>query len=564
MDRQSPAISFLLDEEILDEQTLAAVLEKQAKSGQNLINILKTEGLVNEEQLVRLIAVTNKIEFINLSPEMIEPMVSHMLSYDMVNKYNVIPVKKQANQLTVAMSSPLDLSVRDRIENKTGYKVTPVAATPAAIRNAIRYHFNVKNVTRQAIVSMRLKKEDGKADRYDEVEQEAIKADTPVTRLVASIINGAIDARASDIHLEPQQPDMRVRYRVDGMLRDAVTVPSTVQAEVISHIKITADMDISEQRVPQDGYMLINHNGREYDLRISSLPAVGGEKLVIRILDKNAERWSLDAVVTAPNDNREFKELVSNPYGILLLTGPTGCGKTTTLYSVLQLLNKPEKNIVTIEDPVEYRLEGITQVQVKPAAGMKFAPALRSILRQDPDIVLIGEIRDPETAEIAVSAAQTGHLVLSTLHTNDAAGAISRLHNLGVQPFLVASALLGTVAQRLIRLCCPKCKQAYKPTEKQLKCLFGKNRPDKDVTIYSAGGCKNCGQSGYYGRKSVYEILPVSPQIRQMIIDKSSDDVIKKQAVKEGMRTLHRAAADEVLAGNTTLEELMRVVDVRE
>ena len=562
MDRHDPMISYLIEEKILDQQTLTRLLEQQQRNGQSLINILKREGILNEEQLVRVIAATNKIEFVNLSAEMIDPMVSHMLSYEMVNQHNVIPIKKQENQLVVAMSSPLNLSVRDKIENKTGYKVIPVAATPGAIRSAIRYHFNVKNVTRQAIVSMRLEKEtDG---GYDEDEQESARAGTPVTKLVSSIINGAVDSRASDIHIEPQQGDMRVRYRVDGMLRDVISVPSSVQAEVVSHIKITAGMDISEQRLPQDGHMFVRHSGKDYDLRISSLPAVDGEKIVIRILDKNTERWSFDTIVTLPDDNRKFRELISNPYGMLLLTGPTGCGKTTTLYSVLQMLNEPHRNIVTIEDPVEYRLDGITQVQVKPVVGMTFAPALRSILRQDPDIILVGEIRDLETAEIAVSAALTGHLVLSTLHTNDAAGAISRLINLGVQPFLVASALLGAVAQRLMRLSCTECKQAYQPSQRELMCLFGKSCRDKNITLYRAGACNSCDQTGYHGRKSVYEILAISTEIKRMIIEGCSDDEIKKQAVKEGMRTLHKSSADEVLDGTTTLDELMRVVDVRE
>jgi len=564
MDVQEPAVAFLIEEGILDEKSLNDVLEQQRQGGQSLIGILKKSGLLSEEQLLRVIAAANKIEFINLSPEMIDPMVSHMLNYEMVNQHDVIPVKQQDNRLIVAMSSPLNLSVRDQIENKTGYKVVPVAATPAAIKAAIRYHFNVKNVTRQAIVSMRFEQEGATAAKYDEAEQGTLRADSPVTRLVASIINGAIDARASDIHIEPQELDMRVRYRVDGMLRDTITVPASVQAEVISHIKISSDMDISEKRVPQDGYMFVQHGDKGYDMRVSSLPAVGGEKIVIRILDKNAERWLLDTIVTSPDDNQKFRELLSNPYGMLLLTGPTGCGKTTTLYSILQLLNKPEKNIVTIEDPVEYRLDGITQVQVKPVAGVTFAPALRSILRQDPDIILVGEIRDLETAEIAISAALTGHLVLSTLHTNDAAGAISRLINLGVRPFLVASALLGTAAQRLVRVLCDKCRKPLKASQRQLAFFSGQHSDWKDVHLYGAEGCGSCGKTGYLGRKSVYEVLPVSAVIRRMITEGSSDDIIKKQAIKEGMRTLYKSTADDVLKGITSLDELMRVVDVRE
>jgi type II secretory ATPase GspE/PulE/Tfp pilus assembly ATPase PilB-like protein len=323
-----------------------------------------------------------------------------------------------------------------------------------------------------------------------------------------------------------------------------------------------ADMDISERRTPQDGHMISKRDGKDYDLRVSSLPAVGGEKIVIRLLDKDVDKWSIDEIVTSPDDNQKFKSIVKNPYGMLLLTGPTGCGKTTTLYTMLQLLNTPEKNIVTVEDPVEYRLDGITQVQVKPVAGRTFASALRSIVRQDPDIILIGEIRDVETAEIAISAALTGHLVLSTLHTNDAAGAISRLMNLGIPPFLVASALLGTAAQRLIRASCPKCKQVYEPTEHELKCLFGEAYKDKKMKHYRGKGCKSCYQTGYQDRKSIYEILCISPEIRRMVVSGSSDVEIKQQAIAEGMKTLRESAINEVLNGVTTVEEVMRVVDV--
>jgi len=561
MDRQDAVTAYLIKERIIDEETLSEALKLQAETGRSLTSILKQKGLLNEDQLVRIVSAAQGVEFVNLSADMIDPMVSHMLSHDMVNRYNVIPVKKQDDCLVVAMSSPLNLAVRDQIENKTGYKVVPVAATTSAIKAAIRYHFNVRDVTRQEIVSMRFKQE---GEKSDSIQPETIRADTPVTRLVASIINGAIESRASDVHIEPQQPEARVRYRVDGMLRDALSIPSSAQTEIISHIKISANMDISEQRVPQDGYMYVRHGGREYDLRISSLPVVGGEKIVIRILDKNARRWSLDTVVSSPEDNRKFRQLISNPYGILLLTGPTGCGKTTTLYSILKLLNEPHKNIVTIEDPVEYRLDGITQVQVRPAAGLTFAPALRSILRQDPDIILVGEIRDLETAQIAVSAALTGHLVLSTLHTNDAAGAISRFINLGVKPFLISSALLGVVAQRLIRVACNNCKQTYKADKDKINYLFPENYDGKEVEICRATGCRSCGKTGYHGRKGVYEILTVSARIKQMIIEQNSSEQIKTQAIKEGMRTLHQSAAEEVIEGVTTIEELLRVIDVRE
>jgi type IV pilus assembly protein PilB len=563
MQETDPLVSLLTEERMLDEKALEAVIGKHEETGRSLIAILKEGNLLDEEQFTKVVARASGIEFVNLAPETVDPMVAHLVSYTMASEHTVIPIKREGNQLHVAMSSPLNLSVRGQIEMKTGYRVMPVAAMPGAIRHAIQYHFDVTNVTKQAIVSMRLEAGPAKDVQPERGEQGSVGlGDSPVAKLVSSIIGGAVDARASDIHIEPQVSDVRVRYRVDGTLRPAINVPLSVQQEMVSHIKIMANMDISERRLPQDGHLTLPRDGQNYDLRVSSLPAIEGEKIVIRVLSKDTSRWSIDEIATSPADNRKFRSIVENPYGMLLLTGPTGCGKTTTLYGLLQLLNTPERNIVTVEDPVEYRLDGITQVQVRPAAGRTFASALRSILRQDPDVILIGEIRDVETAEIAVSSALTGHFVLSTLHTNDAASAVSRLTNLGVQPFLAASALLATAAQRLIRVCCPKCKQAYEPSEDELRHLFGKSHDDRKIELYRGAGCESCGNTGHHGRKSIYEILCVSPEIRRMISGRSSDVDIKQQAIAEGMKTLRQSAVAEILSGVTTAQELARIIDV--
>ncbi len=582
MNVSDPIIAFLLDEKVLSPESVQPLLARHEQTGESVLRLLQQEKLVAEEPLARAVAVVNDFDFVNLSPEMIDPLVAHLISQDLANRHGLIPWRREAGQLFVAMSAPLDLRARDEVELKTGYRVVPVAATPQAVQQAIHYHFDVANVTKQAIASMRLKgqREGGGAAGSGGLPDSGLQlkeaSDDPITKLVASILRGAIEARASDVHLEPQVSELRVRYRVDGLLRQAVDVPIMAQPEVVSHIKILAQMDISEKRLPQDGHISLRHENRDYDLRVSSLPAVGGEKIVLRILDQNAMRWSLDEIVTSREDNRTFRELAANPYGMLLLTGPTGSGKTTTLYSVLQLVNTPQKNIVTVEDPVEYRLPGITQVQVKPAAGVTFASSLRSILRQDPDVILIGEIRDLETAEIAVSAALTGHLVLSTLHTNDAAGAISRLINLGIPPFLVASALLGAVAQRLVRTVCPRCKETYEPDKSLIDFGFrisdcglkktGDTNPQSAIRnpqFMCGRGCSYCSQSGYQGRKAVYEILPVSPKIRHMIVDGARDLQVKEQAIQEGMRTLYTNALEEVRRGVTTLDELMRVVDLK-
>jgi len=563
MSENDPIIAVLLNEKVLDEARARTLLDRHEATGESLLSIVKREVSLDDEQSAKVLAAAHNIEFVNLSPDMIDPMVAHLISQEVANRYGAIPIRKESHELIVAMSSPLNLRARDEIELKTGYKVIPVAATPQAVNQAIRFHFDVANLTKQTIASMRLKGDagdDGKS-AADKSERLFDADNDPITKLVASIIQGGIDARASDIHIEPQEADLRIRYRVDGLLRRAIDIPVSAQREVVSQLKVLADMDISERRVPQDGHITVRREDREYDLRVSSLPAVGGEKIVLRILDKNAGRWSLDRVVTSAQDNKRIRDLVANPYGMILLTGPTGSGKTTTLYSVLQLVNTPERNIVTVEDPVEYRLSGITQVQVKPVAGVTFASTLRSILRQDPNIILIGEIRDLETAEIAVSAALTGHLVLSTLHTNDAAGAVSRLVSIGIAPFLVASSLLGVVAQRLVRTLCPKCKELHVPAEEECR-LIG-STPAAKKRLYRGKGCHNCYGSGYLGRKSLYEILCVSPAINRMIVDGRSDAAIKEQAIGEGMRTLRTSALDEVRSGVTTIDEIMRVVDLK-
>ncbi|MCD4830866.1 MAG: GspE/PulE family protein [Anaerohalosphaeraceae bacterium] len=565
MNNQQETISYIRQNGILSTQQLTELLDKQSKTGKSIIALLKEYEHIKGEKLTRIIAASHKIEFINLSPDDIDPMAARMIPSDICNEHNLIGVRLEGKNFYVAMSSPMNLAVRDQIEVRCGSKVVPLAAVPEAISSAIRYHFSVQSVTKQTIASMRLKKDDKKdAQEKTEFLKEMQDKKDPISNLVSYIITGAIDARASDIHIEPQESDMKIRYRVDGVLHKEIDIPVSAQAEVLSHIKILANMDISEKRIPQDGHISTMHNDREYDLRVSSLPSVTGEKIVLRILDKSNNKWDLDAIVTSKQDNFNLRKLIENPYGMILMTGPTGSGKTTTLYSLLQLLNTGNKNIITVEDPVEYRLDGITQVQVNARAGLTFASALRSILRQDPDVILIGEIRDLETAEIAVSAAMTGHLVLSTLHTNDAAGAISRFLNIGMPPFLLASSLLGSVAQRLMRTSCENCKESFKPNDETLKMLKNVN-PEKDnFVLHKSKGCDMCNHTGYLGRKGIYEILPVTNKIEKMIINGLSDTEIKETAISDGMRTLRASGFDEVFDGNTTIDELRRIVDMED
>ena len=560
----SPLVESILKQQIVSDLELEEMLKVQSETGQSLLSQLREKNLIDSEQLTRLSAAANGIEYIDLTPEMVDPVALKLVSMDLAKRHTLIPIRIEKDTLVVAMSSPLNLSVREMIMTRTGYRVVPVAASAEAIGRVINQHFSVQSQTKQDIVAMRLKGREAGETRGRRLKTQAAKAaDAPVVRLVESILTGAIDQRASDIHLEPQEPDMRVRYRVDGLLIEALEVPYSAQQEVISHIKILSDMDISEKRRPQDGHITLEHNGREYDLRVSSLPATGGEKIVIRVLDTSTGLKQLDDLVHSPDERRKFKKLINNPYGIILLTGPTGCGKTTTLYSLLQALNSPERNIVTVEDPVEYQIRGLTQVQVKADIGMTFASSLKSILRQDPDVILIGEIRDVETAEIAISASLTGHLVLSTLHTNNATGAVSRLINLGVAPFQVASALLGVVAQRLVRTVCPKCKTSYEAGEEE-KTFFGADLIASQGRLYKGVGCEYCRQTGYCGRNGVYEIFTVTPEMRRLIVEGVSEDQLKAEAMKQGMQTLRMHAVRQVLRGQTTSDEILRVIDMRE
>lgn len=560
----SPLAAAVLEQGVVSEADLEGLLKVQSETGQSLLSQLREKNLIDAEQLTRLSAAANGIEYIELTGEMVDAVALKLVSQELAKRHTLIPIRIEKDTLIVAMSSPMNLSVREMITTRTGYRVVPVAASAEAIRRIINQHFSVQSQTRQDIVAMRLKGREGGESRGRKLKSQAAQAaDAPVVRLVESILTGAVDTRASDIHLEPQEPDMRVRYRVDGLLVEALEVPYSAQQEVISHIKILADMDISEKRRPQDGHITLEHNGHEYDLRVSSLPATGGEKIVIRVLDTSSGLKQLDDVVQSPEEKHKFDKLIANPYGMILLTGPTGCGKTTTLYSLLGALNTPERNIVTVEDPVEYQLRGLTQVQVKADIGMTFASSLKSILRQDPDVILIGEIRDVETAEIAISASLTGHLVLSTLHTNNATGAVSRLVNLGVAPFQAASALLGVVAQRLVRTVCPKCKISYEATDEE-KTFFGADLLASQGRLYKGVGCDYCRGTGYRGRSGVYEIFAVTPEIRRLIVDGASEDQMKAIAMQQGMQTLRMQAVRQVLRGQTTSEEIMRVIDMRE
>ncbi|BBB93325.1 type II secretion system protein E [Methylomusa anaerophila] len=474
-----------------------------------------------------------------------------LVPISIAERYRVMPIKKEGRTLTLAIADPTNFFALDAVRLVSGCEIIPVIATEKDIRKAINQFYGVKDLVEKAV--NKLKSED-----IAGLAETPVVDDTPIVNIVNSVISRAIKERASDIHIEPMDKQLRVRYRIDGVLREVAYFPRQIHAALVSRIKIMSELDIAEKRLPQDGRVVILEAEREIDLRVSTLPTITGEKIVIRILDPETVILNVTGLGFSSVNLTKYRELYSKPYGMILVTGPTGSGKTTTLYSTLLEINTPAKNVITVEDPVEYRLDGVNQVQVNPKAGLTFASGLRSILRQDPNIVMVGEIRDTETADIAIRAALTGHLVLSTLHTNDAPSAITRLVDMGIEPFLIASSVLGVIAQRLVRMICPNCKQPYTPNLSLPENKLLGSRIDDITYLYSGEGCLLCGQTGYRGRMSIHEIMPVTPAIRAAINKRSSSDIVRDIAVKEGMLTMYEDGINKVCEGWTTVAEIMR------
>ena len=488
---------------------------------------------------------------IDLSTYSIDQAAVDLLPALIAQKYGLIPLFKVGNALTVAMAEPNNILALDEVRTVTGLDVSVVRSDPKKIEEAISEYYGISGVVEEVVKEYK--------STVGELKPKKTQEDAaPIVRLVNVILNSAVSQRASDIHVEPEAKDVRVRFRIDGVLHEETTMPSYMVGPIASRIKVLSGMDIAETRVPQDGRFEINSMGRTIDLRVSSFPSSYGEKIVLRILDKSAMVYKLTQIGFTDDNLDRFKKVILKPHGILLVTGPTGSGKTTTLYSMLTELNSKELNIMTVEDPIEYEINGITQSQVNVKAGLTFASALRSILRQDPDAILIGEIRDVETAQIAIQSALTGHLVFSTLHTNDAAGALTRLLDMGVEPFLISSSVEAILAQRLVRLICNKCK-------KEMPAPVALTERYPDITkIYKSEGCKICRNTGYKGRTGVFELLVVDDTIRKMIADKKSSQEIKKYAVSNGMRTLYEDGIIKVKNGLTSLDEVMRVTELEQ
>jgi type IV pilus assembly protein PilB len=558
--RRAPARlgEILVHMGFLTEEVLKGVLGRQSADGRRLGDILLADGLVTREHLARAVAYRMGVDYVALG-DGTDPQVASLIDDKNAHRYEAVPVRVEPDgRLLVAMVDPSNVFAIDDLRILTDYEIHAAYAMPDEIQAALRERARIDEFVQDLV-------EEGE-DALDITSQDVGDAadDAPIVRLVNSVIARAIDEGASDIHWEPQSNELVIRYRVDGVLRNVTSVPARMATGVVSRLKIMADLDIAEKRVPQDGRVALTSGGRSMDLRVASLPTVHGESVVMRILDRGNVLLKLDQLGFSKRVLDRYEKCYRRPYGAILVTGPTGSGKSTTLYGTLNIINTPEKKIITVEDPVEYRLPGINQVQVNNKAGLTFAAGLRSILRCDPDVVMIGEVRDQETAQIAVESALTGHLVLATLHTNDSAGALSRLTEMGVEPFLSASAIIGIIAQRLARKLCSECKEIIEVPHSALSdFLDGAGMPPgvpDPAPLYRAVGCSTCGGTGYKGRVGVYEILAMSEPLERLTVMRASSDEIRRQARREGMLTLSQDGFLKALRGETTLEELARAV----
>ncbi len=562
---------LLVKENFLTPQQLQEALQYQKQRGGKLGSSLVELGLLKEEEITQALSRFYRVPSIHLGRFEIDPSIIKLVPAEVAQKYQMIPLSRAGATLTVAMADPTNVFAIDTIRFMTGYNAEPVVASETAIQSSIERHYgSVRAIELKADLDKLVETDDFDEDvevleeegDLDLVELEKGTEEAPVVKLCNLVLTDALRRGASDIHIEPYEREFRVRFRIDGVLYVVMNPPMKLRDAIISRIKIMAKLDISERRLPQDGRIKIRMNNqgklRELDYRVSTLPTLFGEKVVLRLLDKENLMLDMTKLGFEPQSLKKFEEAIFKPWGMALVTGPTGSGKTNTLYSAISQLNTPETNIMTAEDPVEFNLAGINQVQMKESIGLNFAAALRSFLRQDPNIILVGEIRDFETAEIAVKAALTGHLVLSTLHTNDAPSTINRLMNMGIEPFLVATSVHLICAQRLVRRICKECKTPIEvPAQGLIDAGFTPEEA-KDVTACKGRGCRNCNNTGYKGRVGLYEVLELSDEIRALILEGASAIEIKKEAIDEGMISLRRSGLIKVRDGLTTLDEVIR------
>jgi type IV pilus assembly protein PilB len=557
---------LLVENNLLTEEQLKQALAEQKKAGLKLGQYITRQGMLNENQIVDMLSRQLKIEKYHPDRYSIDMDLSRLIPFETAQKLQVAPLRKKGRLLTVAMTDPLDINALDTIEITANTEVEPVVCTEREINQLIIGLYGTQSGMGGVLENMDIQAET-EAEKTQEAAAEEIQVaslqdmagEAPVIRLVNSIFAQAIREGASDIHISPQQHSMQVRFRMDGKLHEVPSPPKSLTLPIIARIKILADLDITVSRIPQDGRFTLKMENREINVRVSTMPTIYGENLVMRLLDMSSGVYSLNRLGMIKTDRDMIESMVRKAFGMILSTGPTGSGKSTSLYSILNELNQPDTNIITLEDPVEYRIANIRQVQLNRKAGMTFASGLRAILRQDPDIIMVGEIRDSETAAIAIQAAQTGHRLLSTLHTNDAAGAITRFIDMGIEPFLVSSALLVSFAQRLLRTICPYCKESYTPPASALA-AWGLDQAE-NANFQRGKGCYQCLNTGYKGRTGIFEVLVNDEMIQEMILKRKSSQEITRTAIAEGkLRTLKDDAASKVLQGITTLEEAASMV----
>ncbi|WLV24121.1 ATPase, T2SS/T4P/T4SS family [Aciduricibacillus chroicocephali] len=542
---------LLVESGLITEAQVEEALKEKLPS-EKLGDVLLREGLITEQQLIEVLEYQLGIPHINILQYPIDPEAVKLVPQEMAKRENLIPIKIEGSKLFVAMSDPMDYFAIEELRMATNFQIVPVIATKDALYRMISKFYDLQESLDEVMNELRPEDNLEDAGIADE--------DSPIVRLVNQIIGNAVTQRASDVHFDPQDTELKIRYRVDGVLHDERTLPKHMQNIIIARIKIMGNLNITENRIPQDGRIKMTVNYKPIDIRLSTLPSVYGEKVVMRILDLSNALDQLERVGFSNSNMEKFKEMIDKPNGIVLITGPTGSGKSSTLYAALNRLNSEEVNIITIEDPVEYQLKGINQVQVNEAVGMTFASGLRSILRQDPDIVMIGEIRDAETAQIAVRASLTGHLALSTLHTNSAVAALTRLIDMGIEPFLIASSLSGVVAQRLVRRVCRDCAETFEPTDREKEIFASHGLAPQPVK--RGIGCASCNSTGYRGRVALHEVLILDDRIREMIMQSESSNVIKSYVMQQGMAFLLDDGLMKVLEGLTTTEEVLRVTSL--
>jgi general secretion pathway protein E/type IV pilus assembly protein PilB len=544
---------------VTNEQ-LAPIREEADQTGEGVVDTLVAKGILTPAVVAQAKAAHFGAEYVPLGEMRIPDDVLALVRRDVAKRFNVVPVRKEEHGLVVAMADPSDLDTLDGLQHTLNMEIIPAVATPEDIEAAIAKLYGVRDDSVSKMIQdiTEGEVEIAKIASVQTDDGSTVEADAPIIKLVNTMIVEAFKMRASDIHLEPLDKRFRVRYRIDGMLHEMKSPPKRLQASIISRLKIMSNMSIAERRIPQDGRIQATVGNKTIDLRVSCLPTTHGESIVMRILDKEGLRLGLGELGFFSDDQQTFERLIGLPDGILLVTGPTGSGKTTTLYAVLNYINRPDRKIITVEDPVEYIMSGINQVQVNEAVGLTFAAALRAMLRQAPNVIMLGEIRDLETASIAINASLTGHLVFSTLHTNDAPSAVTRLIDIGVKPFLVASSARALMAQRLVRKVCKKCGQPYQPLESELQALSIDAAKAATATFRKGRGCADCNKTGYRGRMGIFEIFVIEDEVRKLIYDKVPATVLRARARELGMRTLREDGTRKVLAGLTTPEEVIR------